>query len=130
LRFNHKDFKHAFAVENTLKLFAAARTAGMRRIVHVSITNPASESPLEYFRGKAQLEQALIDSGISYAILRPAVLFEEIEGLMQDLLYTRSAPAGKTRLTDWAQAHADSLGKHYAGELARRRDRTTAYKNI
>ena len=55
---------------------------------------------------------------------------EEIEGLMRNLLYTPSAPAGKTRLTDWAQDHADALGQHYAGELARRRDRTAAYKNL
>jgi NADH dehydrogenase len=46
---------------------------------------------------------------------------EEIEGLMADLLYVDAPPVGKTRLTDWARKHADSLGKHYASELARRR---------
>jgi NADH dehydrogenase len=237
VRFNHKDFKHSVAVSNTLKLFSAAQKAGVERIVHISITNPSADSALEYFRGKAQLEQVLIHSGVSYTILRPAVLFgeedilinniawmlrhlplfgifgdgqyrlqpiyvddlaqlaveqgrsninntidaigpetftylelvqtigkvigkkrpilsvapavgywagwllgklvkdiiitrEEIEGLMRNLLYTPSAPAGKTRFTDWAQDHADALGQHYAGELARRRDRTAAYKKI
>jgi len=75
VRFNHQTFTHADAIVNTLKLFSAAQEAGVKRIVHVSITNPDLNSPLEYFRGKAQLEQALINSGVSYAILRPTVLF-------------------------------------------------------
>ncbi|MCA9895152.1 MAG: NAD(P)H-binding protein [Anaerolineae bacterium] len=227
VRFNHKDFTHQMAVDNTLKLFDAARKAGVERIVHVSITNPSEESSLEYFQGKARLERALIQSGMSYAILRPTVLFgkedilinniawvlrhvpvfgvfgdgeyriqpiyvddlarlavaqgrlrenmiidaigpetftyrelaqtigeiihskrpvigvppcvgyvtgqvigwlvndvtitrPEIEGLMADLLYVDSPPAGETRLTDWARQHADTLGKRYASELARR----------
>ncbi len=49
VRFNHKLFTHAQAVQNTLVLFEAARRAGVRRIVHVSITNPSEDSPLEYF---------------------------------------------------------------------------------
>ena len=53
-------FSHAQAVDNTRALFAAARQAGVRRVVHVSITNPSEDSPLEYFRGKARLERALI----------------------------------------------------------------------
>jgi len=63
------------AVENTRTLITAAKDAGVRRIVHVSIANPSLESPLGYYRGKAQLEQAVIESGLSYAILRPTVIF-------------------------------------------------------
>jgi len=48
---------------------------GYRGVVHFSITNPSEDSPLLYFRGKAILEKALIDSGLSYAIIRPAVIF-------------------------------------------------------
>jgi len=40
VRFNHKMFTHADAVQNTLVLFNAAKAAGVERIVHVSITNP------------------------------------------------------------------------------------------
>jgi len=47
----------------------------VKRIVHVSIANPSLESPLGYYKGKAQLEQAVIDSGLSYAIVRPTVIF-------------------------------------------------------
>ncbi len=243
VRFNYEDagestrFQHSEAVDNTLMLFAAAKAAGVRRIVHVSITNPSEDSPLEYFSAKAKLEKALIGSGISYAILRPAVLFggqdvlinniawtlrhvpvfgvfgdgeyrlqpifvddlaelavrqgagcenvvidaigpetfsyrelvrvigevigkrrpiisvppalgyaagsilggmlhdvlitrDEIEGLMAGLLCTDSPPTGQTRLTDWARGNADALGIHYSNELARRRDRTTAYEKL
>jgi NADH dehydrogenase len=228
VRFNHKDFGHETAVSNTLTLFKAAQEAGVERIVHVSITNPSLGSSLEYFYGKARLEQALMASGLSYAILRPTVLFgkedilinniawmlrkfpvfgvfgdgkyrlqpiyvddlaqlaaaqgesranaiidaigpetftyrelvahigaiigknrpilsmppalgyavgwivsqlvndvlitrPEIEGLMSDLLYVSSPPAGQTRLTDWAKRNAVLLGRQYASELGRRR---------
>ncbi len=236
VRFNHPLFRHADAVRNTLALFEAARRAGVRRIVHVSITNPAEDSPLEYFSGKARLERALIESGVSHAILRPTVLFgkedilinniawllrhlpvfgvfgdggyklqpiyvddlaslavdwggvrentvvnaigpetftyrelvttigrligaprpviavppavgywagravgalvgdvtitrEEIAGLMANLLYVAAPPAGTTRLTEWIAAHADTLGRRYTSELARRVDRVAAYQS-
>lgn len=219
---------------NTLTLFNSAKKAGVERIVHVSITNPSEESNLEYFRGKAKLEKALMKLGISYSILRPAVLFgkedilinniawllrrfpvfgvfgngnyrlqpiyvddfaklaieqgesrentvsdaigsetftynglveeigtiigkkrpiihihpaigyiagsvigklvgdviitrDEIEGLMNELLYVNSPPVGKTKLTDWAKEHAETLGLKYTSELARRKDRFNAY---
>ncbi len=237
VRFNHRLFQHAAAVDNTLKLFAAAREAGVKRVVHVSITNPSLDSPLEYFRGKARLERALQESGLAHAILRPTVLFgqedilvnniawvlrrfpifavfgagqyrlqpihvddlaalavvqgqerenrvidaigpetftyrelarrlgeiigkprpiisvppflgylagwmlgkimgdvmitrAEIKGLMAGLLCTDSPPAGEVRLTDWAAAHADALGRRYASELARRRNRQKAYADL
>ncbi|MCP4697382.1 MAG: NAD(P)H-binding protein [Gammaproteobacteria bacterium] len=234
VRFNHPLFTHANAVENVRVLFESARKAGVKRIVHISITNPSKDSPLEYFSGKAKMEEALLASGVPYSILRPPVLFgdedilinniawllrrvpvfavfgggkyrlqpiyvddlaelavregennknviidaigpetfayralveeigeiigkkrpiipvfpvigylagsllgkllndvfitrAEIEGLMADLLYVDSPPAGKTRLTDWVKQHADSIGTRYASELARRIDKTTKY---
>lgn len=234
VRFNHATFKYAEAVANTRTLFAAARGAGVGRVIHVSITNPSEDSSLEYFRGKAVLERALRESGLSHAILRPAVLFggqdilinnmawvlrhlpvfgvfgdgryrmqpihvedfadlamaqagetgdrtidaigpetftyrglvedlaralsvrrpivsvspragyaagwllgrllgdvlitrDEIEGLMQDLLATTSPPVGRIRLSDWAREHAATLGRRYATELGRRRDRRVEY---
>jgi uncharacterized protein YbjT (DUF2867 family) len=88
VRFNTRDFKHSIAVENSLKLFQAAKEAGVKRVVHTSITNPSLDSPLEYFSGKARLEQALIDSGLSYAILRPAVLFGKEDILINNIAWT------------------------------------------
>jgi NADH dehydrogenase len=234
VRFNHKLFTYADAVRNTLILFEASKAAGVERVVHVSITNPSENSSLEYFRGKARLERALRETGLSSAILRPAVLFgkedilinniawalrrlpvfgvfgdgryklqpiyvddlaelavsmgesretlvidaigpetfsyrelvesiahligvrrrivsvppwagylagrvlgylmrdvlitrEEIEGLMANLLYVDSPPAGRTRLSEWVKAHAATLGLSYRSELARRTDRVSGY---
>ncbi|MDR0327597.1 MAG: NAD(P)H-binding protein [Planctomycetaceae bacterium] len=87
VRFNHRHFNHSVAVENTLKLFAAAKKAGVKKIVHTSITNPTLDSPLAYFSGKATLEQALIDSGIAYTILRPTVLFGNEDILINNIAW-------------------------------------------
>jgi NADH dehydrogenase len=234
VRFDHRDFNHDLAVKNTKTLFECAQKAGVERVVHVSITNPSLNSPLPYFRGKAQLEKALAESGLSYTILRPAVLFgpedilinniawmlrrfpvfgvfgdgsygiqpifvddlaalavehgqgtecvtldaigpesfsyrelvaelariigkrrpivslspgtgylfsrglgfllrdvvitrEEIAGLMAGLLAVQGEPTGATSLTRWAREHGDALGRTYASELGRRRDRARAY---
>lgn len=62
VRFDHGDTTHSRAVANTQMLFQAAKAAGVRRIVHVSISSPALDSPLPYFRGNAQLEQAIQNS--------------------------------------------------------------------
>jgi len=228
VRFNHRDFRFADAVRNTITLFEAARDAGVERIVHVSITNPDEHCDLEYFSGKGRLERALRELGPSYAILRPTVLFgkedilinniawalrtlpvfgvfgdgqyriqpiyvddlaalavaqgqsrdhavveaigpetftfrelvtmvgriidcprpvigvppwfgwlagqvlglltgdvmitwDEIRGLMQDRLYINAPPAGETALSEWAEQHRETLGRHYTSELARRR---------
>ncbi len=87
VRFNHKTFKHADAVQNTLTLFEAAKKAGVERIVHISITNPSLDSELEYFHGKAILEQGLKESGLSYAILRPTVLFGKEDILINNITW-------------------------------------------
>lgn len=87
VRFNYTDFKHSIAVENTLKLIAAAKQAGVERVVHVSITNPSEDSNLTYFSGKAKLERALVESGLSYAILRPTVLFGKEDVLINNIAW-------------------------------------------
>jgi uncharacterized protein YbjT (DUF2867 family) len=75
VRFARGEADHPAAVTRSRALFLAAAEAGVRRIVHVSITNPDADSPYPYFRGKAAVEQALRDLGVSHAVLRPAVLF-------------------------------------------------------
>lgn len=75
VRFPRDGITHADAVRHSRILFEAARDAGVRRVVHVSIANPDPASPLAYYRGKAQVEAALATSGLSHAILRPTVLF-------------------------------------------------------
>jgi NADH dehydrogenase len=75
IRFHRGLATHQLAVRNTQTLIRCATAAGVRRFVHISITNPSEDSPLSYFRGKALLERTLAESGLSHAILRPAVLF-------------------------------------------------------
>jgi len=77
----------ATAVENSRILIRAAKDAGVRRIVHVSIANPSLDSPLGYYRGKAQVEQAVVDSGLSYAILRPTVIFGTEDILINNIAW-------------------------------------------
>ena len=77
---------HKIAVDNTKRLIDAARRAGIRRIVHTSIANPTA-SQLSYYRGKAELEDAVRASGLSYAIVRPTLLFGEGDVLINNIAW-------------------------------------------
>ena len=93
VRFNHKNFTHADAINNIKTLFNAAKEAGVEKIVHVSITNPDVDSPLEYFRGKGELEEHLLNLGVSYSILRPTVIFGDEDILVNNMAWgLRHAP--------------------------------------
>lgn len=81
VRFSHGQVTFDKAIENTKTLIKAAEAAGVRRIVHISITNPSQESPFPYFRGKALVEKAITHSKLSYAIIRPTVIFG-MEGIL------------------------------------------------
>jgi NADH dehydrogenase len=87
VRFAHGATSHARAVDHSRRLFDAAVEAGVERIVHVSITNPSLDSPLPYFRGKAEVERALARSGLSHAILRPAVFFGGRDVLINNIAW-------------------------------------------
>lgn len=87
VRFDHGASTFAGAVEHSRALFRAAAEAGVERVVHVSITNPSLESPLPYFRGKAVVEAALHDTGLSHAILRPAVFFGGRDVLVNNIAW-------------------------------------------
>jgi uncharacterized protein YbjT (DUF2867 family) len=87
VRFDRGENTQPRAVENTRKLVQAAVKAGVQRIVHISITNPSSESHLPYFWGKAANEQAVMESGLSYAILRPTVLFGAEDILINNIAW-------------------------------------------
>jgi NADH dehydrogenase len=88
VRFDHRLFTHEQAVANTRIFFAEAKNAGVRRIVHVSITNPDIASDLPYFRGKAELESSLASLGVSYCILRPTVLFGKEDVLINNIAWS------------------------------------------
>ena len=75
------------AIENTKILIQAALDAGVQRIVHISITNPSLESPFPYFRGKAIVEHAIAESGLSYSIIRPAFIFGVEDILLNNIAW-------------------------------------------
>jgi NADH dehydrogenase len=226
IRFPRGGITFEQAVANTRVLVDAAASAGMRRIVHISITNASGDSRLPYFRGKGLAEGIVAESGLSHAIIRPTVVFgegdilvnniawllrrfplfgafgtgeyrvqpvfvgdvaemavsagdeypdvtmdavgpdtytyrelvnliaykigcqariirlrpglalllsrligylvndtpvtrDEVQGLMSNLLVSREAPTGHTRLEDWLEENRDVVGKRYVSELAR-----------
>ncbi|MDP6421150.1 MAG: NAD(P)H-binding protein [SAR202 cluster bacterium] len=103
IRFAKGELTHQQAVRNIRALIQAAVEAGVRRIVHVSITNATRDSPLPYFRGKAEIEDAILQSGMSYAILRPTLIFgiediltNNIAWLLRRFPYTRFSIQGDT----------------------------------
>ena len=77
VRYNHhsKQFDHEIATENCRLIFEAAKEAGVRRVVHFSVAHPEQAPEWSYFRGKVISEKVLRECGISYAIVRPTVLF-------------------------------------------------------
>ncbi|HJR82186.1 MAG TPA: NAD(P)H-binding protein [Anaerolineales bacterium] len=87
VRFDKGENTQPRAVENTRKLINAANAAGVKRVVHISITNPSAESHLPYFWGKAANEKTVIESGMGSAILRPTVLFGKEDILINNIAF-------------------------------------------
>jgi len=87
IRFNYGGATFDQAVQNTAMLFKCAKEAGVGRIVHISVTQASLESDLPYYRGKAQQEQALIDSGVPYSIVRPTLVFGKEDILVNNIAW-------------------------------------------
>jgi NADH dehydrogenase len=87
VRFPRGEVTYEKAVENTRVLIAAAGEAGVRRIIHLSITHASEDSVLGYFRGKAAIERMVMGSGLAYAILRPTVIFGVEDVLINNIAW-------------------------------------------
>jgi len=87
IRFPYREITFDKAVENTKTLIKAAEEAGIRRIIHISITNASEDSPLPYFRGKGLVERAIIHSKLSYAIIRPTLIFGVEDILLNNIAW-------------------------------------------
>jgi uncharacterized protein YbjT (DUF2867 family) len=87
VRFNHRLFTFEQAVHNTRQLFAAAKNAGVGRIVHTSILKPEQGHGLGYYEGKLQLEHDLAATGLPHTILRPGVLFGRGDILVNNIAW-------------------------------------------
>jgi uncharacterized protein YbjT (DUF2867 family) len=75
-------------VDQSKVLIGAASKAGVGRIVHFSVSNAADDAPTDYFRAKAQVEGVVRASGLSYAIVRPTLLFGPGDILLNNLAWT------------------------------------------
>jgi uncharacterized protein YbjT (DUF2867 family) len=113
------------AVRNSRMLIEAAVEAGVRRMVHISITNPSHDSFYAYYRGKAQVEDILRGSGLSHAIVRPTVLFGADDILINNIAWlVRRFPVfavpgdGRYRLRPVATADLADLCVRLAAEPA------------
>lgn len=87
VRFNHKLFTFDTAIANTKILFEAAKRAGVKRIVHVSILQADEADDLGYYKGKHELENALLETNIPHAIVRPGVLFGRSDILINNIAW-------------------------------------------
>ncbi len=87
IRFARGAVNHDTAVRNSRNLIDAAVVAGVRRIVHVSITGASAASPLPYFRGKGLVENAIRESGLAYSIIRPTVIFGREDILINNIAW-------------------------------------------
>ena len=75
VRFRHGGIGFGDAIANTRILMSAAAEAGVRRVVHISVSNPSLESHLDYYAGKARTEEIVSESSLSWAVVRPTLIF-------------------------------------------------------
>jgi uncharacterized protein YbjT (DUF2867 family) len=87
IRFPYDGQTFDTAVANTRVMLDAATAAGVRKFVHISVTKPAESSPLPYFRGKAMVESAIKTSALSFAIIRPALIFGVEDILLNNIAW-------------------------------------------
>ncbi len=93
IRFPHAGDTFERAVARAGVLFERARRAGVRRIVHVSVSNADEASDLPYYRNKGRLERLVRESGLEFAILRPALVFGPGDILLNNIAwFLRRAP--------------------------------------
>lgn len=87
IRFERGHATFPAAVENTRILLRAAERAGARRIVHLSVANAKLGASLPYFRWKEQLEHDVMASALSYAIVRPTLVFGPEDILLNNIAW-------------------------------------------
>jgi NADH dehydrogenase len=87
VRFRYGKARFGDAVANTRFLLGAARDAGVRKVVHISVSNPSEDSPLDYYAGKARAERAVRESGLAWAIVRPTLVFGQGDILINNIAW-------------------------------------------
>jgi NADH dehydrogenase len=75
IRFPHSGTGFGDAIANTRRLMFAAAAAGVRKVVHISVSNPSFDDRLDYYAGKARAENVVHESGLQWAVVRPTLIF-------------------------------------------------------
>lgn len=75
IRFPYAGDTFERAVDRSAVLLDRAKRAGVRRVVHISVSNADESSDLSYYRNKGRQERVVRDSGLEFVILRPALVF-------------------------------------------------------
>jgi NADH dehydrogenase len=57
-------------------LVAAAREAGVQRIVHTSAYGISPDNPVDYFRVKARVDDVIRSSGVPWVLLKPSAFMD------------------------------------------------------
>lgn len=87
VRFNHRSMTFEKALENTRVLFQCAYESGVKKIVHISVTNPSLDLNLPYYRGKARQEELVKSCGVSHAVIRPTLVFGKEDILVNNIAW-------------------------------------------
>jgi NADH dehydrogenase len=91
MRFPRGRATWAELIDNVARLAAAARRAGARRLVYVSVSNARPDSSTAYFRAKAAAEVAVrgaAGDSLSVAIVRPTLLYGAGDILINNMAWT------------------------------------------
>jgi uncharacterized protein YbjT (DUF2867 family) len=87
VRFRHGKMHFGQAIANTRILVGAAAEAGVKKLVHISVSNPSVDSPLDYYAGKARTEAVVRESGLRWAIVRPTLVFGPGDILLNNIAW-------------------------------------------
>jgi uncharacterized protein YbjT (DUF2867 family) len=87
VRFRHGGIGFGDAVANTRILMSAAAEAGVRKVVHISVSNPSLDSHLDYYAGKARTEDIVRESGMQWAVVRPTLIFGRGDILINNIAW-------------------------------------------
>jgi uncharacterized protein YbjT (DUF2867 family) len=66
----------------TMNVLAAARTAGIRRYVHMSALGTRPDAAARYHRSKWAAEEAVRASGLDWTIFRPSIIYGRGDGFV------------------------------------------------
>lgn len=75
------------AVKNTGILISAARAAGVKKIIQISVANASSDSTVPFYRGKGLQEEVVIASGLPYGIVRPTLIYGQEDILVNNVAW-------------------------------------------